>query len=68
MTDEPSTLAELFAKDPLHYTEQDLSAVVEKMRASRHQFVAGDRSAGKVKKADPAKAKAAEDLLKGLGL
>ncbi len=70
MTEEPtSTLSELFAKDPLHYTKQDLSTVVEYMRQKRHLFTAGDKTAGKVKpKADPKKAAEAQDFLKDLGL
>lgn len=63
MTD---SLAELFSRDPLSYTKQDLETIITRLRAARAQFVlAGKPTNGKKAKADPA---AADDLLKDLGL
>ena len=40
-------LAELFARDPLTYTRDDLRFVVMEMRKSRTAFAAGNMKAGK---------------------
>lgn len=51
-------IVELFARDPLTLTNDDITSIIEAMRQSRHQFVAGDKKAGTTKpraaKVDPA--------------
>lgn len=42
-------VAELFARDPLSYTEADLTTIVEEMRKSRHAFNLGNVKAGSTK-------------------
>lgn len=44
-----SDLTDLFAKDPLTYTDQDLRSVIEEMRKKRHQFNAGNLKGGSMK-------------------
>ena len=45
--EEETSLAALFARDPLSYSEQDLTAIVEKLREQRQRFhVKGDAKAG----------------------
>ncbi len=43
-------LAELFARDPLSLTKEDVSSVVTEYRARRGQFTLGAMKAGKVAK------------------
>lgn len=45
-----SDLIELFSRDPLQHTDDDIREIIEGYRQSRHQFVGGDKSAGKVKR------------------
>jgi hypothetical protein len=42
-------LAELFARDPLKLTKDDIRSIVEEMRKSRHAFNAGNANAGSTK-------------------
>jgi hypothetical protein len=42
-------LAELFARDPLNLTNDDIRIIVEEMRKSRHAFNAGNAKAGSTK-------------------
>lgn len=42
-------IAELFARDPLSYTEADLTTIVEELRKARHQFNLGNAKAGSTK-------------------
>lgn len=42
-------LAELFARDPLNLTKEDISSIIEEMRKSRHAFNAGNMKAGSTK-------------------
>ena len=46
-------LAELFARDPLDLTRDDINLIVQKFRDSRHQFVAGNKTAGTVNAPKP---------------
>ena len=50
-----STMQELFAQDPLTYTKTggELQLIVQKLRESRHQFNAGNKAAGNLKKTEP---------------
>ena len=66
-----SDIAELFARDPLELSKQDLGEIVTYYRQKRAQFNLGDKTAGSTKKmkADTPKIKmSADELLKGLGL
>jgi len=44
-----SDLAELFARDPLKLTDDDITAIITEMRKSRHAFNAGNAKAGSTK-------------------
>lgn len=44
-----SDLAELFARDPLELTDDDIRSIIEEMRKSRHAFNAGNAMAGSTK-------------------
>lgn len=60
-------IAELFARDPLSYTEEDLTHIVEEMRKSRAQFNLGNVKAGSTKPKTE-KQKSLEALAKGLDI
>lgn len=62
-----STLAELFALDPLKYSEQDLDRIIAEFRDKRKQFNLGNLQAGSTKPKS-AKAEASLELGKRLGL
>jgi hypothetical protein len=42
-------IAELFARDPLLLSQQDIETIVAEMRKSRHAFNAGNMKAGSTK-------------------
>lgn len=42
-------LAELFARDPLQLTDDNIKSIIEEMRKSRHAFNAGNAKAGSTK-------------------
>jgi hypothetical protein len=44
-----SDLAELFSRDPLQLTDEDIRSIIEEMRKSRHAFNAGNAKAGSTK-------------------
>lgn len=44
-----SDLAQLFARDPLKLTDDDIKSIIEEMRKSRHAFNAGNAKAGSTK-------------------
>ena len=44
-----SDLAELFARDPLQLSTQDLDTIIAKMRAGRAAFAAGNMKGGATK-------------------
>lgn len=44
-----SDIADLFQRDPLQLTEEDLSTIIEKFRAARGQFNLGNLRAGSTK-------------------
>ena len=54
----PTPLSELFARDPLKLSDQDIVSIVEQLRKQRKRFVHGDKSAGSPR---PTKAKIAQD-------
>lgn len=57
MSDEaPTDISELFSRNPLDLTKDDISLMVAKLRESRKQFNAGNATAGKVKKTPKQKA------------
>ena len=68
-----TSLSELFARDPLDLTKDDIQLIVQKLRDSRHRFNAGDKSAGTMSPPKTATGRAAKELgdqlsLKDLGL
>lgn len=44
-----SDLSQLFSRDPLTLTKDDIRSIIEEMRKSRHAFNAGNAMAGKTK-------------------
>lgn len=62
-----SDIAELFARDPLSYSQQDLDAIITEMRKSRGQFNLGNVRAGSTKP-QTEKQKKIADMVKGLDI
>lgn len=60
-------IAELFARDPQKMTRDDITAIVQKLRESRHQFNMGNVRAGSTKPKSAAQ-KRGEELLEKTGL
>lgn len=60
-------VAELFSRDPLSYTEEDLTFIVTEMRKSRGAFNLGNVKAGSTKP-KTAKQKVLGELAKGLDI
>lgn len=58
-----SDLTELFSRDPLKYSKQDVQQIIAIYREKRKQFNAGGTLAGKAKTITP-KAKALLDVVK----
>lgn len=58
-------ITELFSRDPLSLTRDDITAIIKQMRNSRRQFVAGNLKAGAPKKS--AKATKAAATLSTIG-
>jgi hypothetical protein len=68
VTEAPTTdIAELFARDPLQLSEQDLNAIIGRLREQRAQFNLGNAMAGSMKP-KTAKAKITQDLASKLDL
>ena len=42
-------IAELFRRDPLKLSDQDIDQIIEQFRSSRHQFNKGNMKAGSTK-------------------
>jgi len=59
-----SDITELFERDPLHYSDQDIAAIVARMRDQNTQFELGAKPPPKPKEKSPKTV----DLLKDLGL
>lgn len=59
-------VAELFSRDPLSYTEEDLTFIVTEMRKSRGAFNLGNVKAGSTKP-KTAKQKQLSDLASDVG-
>lgn len=62
-----SDLSELFARDPLSLSKQDLSTIVAEMRKKRAQFNLGNAKAGSMKPLTE-KQKATLEMAKGVEL
>lgn len=62
-----SDLTELFARDPLKYSKQDIQSIIAAYREKRKQFNAGGNLAGKARVVTP-KAKALLDVVKSDGV
>lgn len=61
-----SELAELFDRDPVKMSTQDIAVIVKKMRENRAQFELGLKTP--IAERKKATKKSPEDLLKDLGL
>lgn len=46
---ELTPIAELFARDPGKYSEQDIVRIIEDLRSKRARFKQGDKTAGRTK-------------------
>lgn len=60
-------MSELFRRDPLSYSKQDIEVIVARFRESRKQFDLGNKRAGSTKALTPAQKKV-EDMGNALGL
>lgn len=60
-----SLISELFERDPLQHTKEDIDAIIAEMREKRNLFNTEGAKAKAKPKADPGKN---DDLLKELGL
>ncbi len=60
-----SDLSELFERDPVHLTDQDIAKIVARQREAQAQYELGAKAPPAPK---PKKSTKTEDLLKGLGL
>lgn len=58
-------LSELFDRDPLHLTDQDLDVIIKRMREAQAQYELGAKAPVAPRKAKTTKA---GDMLKDLGL
>lgn len=70
MNDTPATvidMSELFRRDPLSYSKQDIEVIVARFRESRKQFDLGNKKAGSTKPLT-AKQKQIADMGNALGL
>lgn len=56
-------ITELFARDPLKLTKEDIKEIVDIYRSKRYQFVLGDKTAGKTKKENGPKISNLDDIL-----
>ena len=63
-----TSLSELFARDPLDLTKDDIQLIVQKLRDSRHRFNAGDKAAGTMSLPKTATGRAAKELGSQLSL
>jgi hypothetical protein len=63
-----SDLSELFERDPLSLSEQDIVKIIARMREAAAQYEMGARAAVAAPKAPKPKPKKTDDLLKDLGL
>jgi len=57
-----STMAEIFRRDPLKLTKDDILSVILEFRSMRHQFKAGNLKAGQTKPKTAAQKKKEEDI------
>lgn len=62
-----TTVAELFNRDPLTLSEQDLMTIINSLRDSRKKFVAGSMTAGKPAAKKTAADKKVEAIKKSVG-
>lgn len=62
-----SDMAELFQRDPLELTNQDIDLIIQRYRDARHAFAAGAKTAGKPEAKKSAAQKKGELALKAVG-
>tara|TARA_R110000868_G_scaffold307378_1_gene568830 strand:+ start:3714 stop:3947 length:234 start_codon:yes stop_codon:yes gene_type:complete len=55
---ELTPVSELFARDPMSLSDQDLDTIINTLRSQRHKFVLGDSKAGNMKPKTPKQAAA----------
>jgi hypothetical protein len=63
-----SDLSELFDRDPLQLSDQDIARIVERMRQAQAQYELGAKPGAAPKAPKKSTATKAQDLLKELGL
>lgn len=63
-----SELAELFDRDPLHLSDQDVMKIIARMREARTQFELGVKTAPVAPRQKKEKSSKTMDMLKDLGL
>ncbi len=61
-----SDITDIFARDPLDLTDENIMSVIEYFRERRHMFNAGNLKAGTTKKMKVSKE--AEEIVSGLDL
>jgi len=61
------TVTELFARDPLSLSVQDLDVIIASLRVSRARFIQGDAKAGTPEVKKSSAKKAAEATVAALG-
>ena len=66
-TPDETAVAELFSRDPLALSEQDLDRIIERLRSQRARYVQGNVSAGKPASKKTAAEKKGEAALKTVG-
>lgn len=70
MTAEPSSINELFARDPLSWTDADLDRMIQHYRKARINWITDEKKekAAKPAKVDVSGVTSGDDLLKTLGI
>lgn len=64
---EATPISELFSRDPLLLSDQDIDQIINKLREQRHKFVAGNITAGKPEAKKSVAQKAGEAVLAKTG-
>jgi hypothetical protein len=67
LPDDDTTIAELFSRDPLKLSEQDLDQIIHRLRAQRKKFVQGNLTIGKPEAKKSAAQKKREAVASALG-
>jgi len=62
-----STIAELYSRDPLKLSDQDLDRIIERLRTQRARYAQGNMTAGKPEVKKSAAQKKREAITRALG-